>query len=74
MSDYPTAHPVDAEHPPNSISVPFVIAAAVLIGVGLFAMAAFLITFTWLYFLGILPVLAGALLLFDPRSGSDRSG
>jgi uncharacterized membrane protein HdeD (DUF308 family) len=58
----------------NSISVPFVIVAAILAGVGLFLLLTWLITsFDWVYFIGVAPLVAGALMLFDRRAGSDSA-
>jgi len=57
----------------NAISIPFVVLAAFLIGVGIFAMAYYLVSFDWLYFGGIIPSVTGALMLFHPRAGADRA-
>ena len=63
----------NATDAPNSISVPFVILASVLMGVGLMLTFVWLITFNWLLFPGILVVVAGALMILDPRMGSDHA-
>ncbi|MCI4327938.1 MAG: hypothetical protein L3K16_10005 [Thermoplasmata archaeon] len=64
-----------AAHPdrPNTISVPFVVLASVLMGVGLMLTFTWLITFDWDFFPGILVVVAGALMMLDPRMGSDHA-
>ena len=61
------------ESTPNSLSIPFLIAASVLCGVGLFGLAYWLVTFQWVYFLSVIPVIGGALLLFTRGTGSDRA-
>lgn len=58
---------------PNSISIPWVVAAAVLIGIGLFLISVWLLTFDLLFFSGTLVLLVGALMVFDPRMGSDHA-
>lgn len=58
----------------SPISIPFVMLAAVLIGVGILALVYWLVTFEWIYFGGILPSLTGGLMLFHPRAGADRAG
>jgi hypothetical protein len=68
-SEHPTPH-LDA---PNTISVPFVIAAAALIGAGLFAISQFLVTFNYLYFGGVALVFLGAMMMLSPRAGSDHA-
>lgn len=59
--------------PPGSISVLFVALAAILIGSGLLLLFLWLITFAWVWFVGVLPVTVGTLMLFDPRAGADRT-
>ena len=73
MSGYERAPSASHSLGRNSISVPFVIAASVLAGVGLLLVLLWLITFNWLYFPGVALVLAGGLMLFDRRAGSDRA-
>jgi Na+/proline symporter len=57
----------------SAISIPFVVLAALLIGVGILALVYWLVTFDWLYFGGLIPSLTGALMLFHPRAGADRA-
>ncbi|HTT14830.1 MAG TPA: hypothetical protein VMG81_03505 [Thermoplasmata archaeon] len=57
----------------SPISIGWVIGAALLCGLGLFALAYWLITFSWLYFAGVIPVIVGALMLFNPRAGWDHA-
>lgn len=66
----PAPHHIDA---PNTISVPFVIGAAAVVGVGLFALMEFLFTFNPLFLGGVGLVLLGALMMLSPRSGSDHA-
>lgn len=62
-----------ARHPGGPISVPWVILAALLIGIGLFGLA------YMVYYLDVellpasLLVLIGCLMLFSPRAGADRA-
>ena len=58
---------------PNTISVPFVILACVLMGVGLLMTLVWLITFNWLLFPGVGLVVIGALMTLSPRMGSDHA-
>ena len=59
-------------HEKSAISIPFVVLAALLMGFGIFAVTYWLITFNWLAFAGVLPVVVGALMMFDTRAGADR--
>jgi hypothetical protein len=63
------------EGTPNTLSIPWVVLAAVLIGVGLFALFVWVVNFSqWVWFGGIAPVVIGALMLFSKRAGSDQAG
>jgi len=55
------------------ISVPFVILAAVLCGLGILSLSYWLITFTWVLLAGVLPLAVGAYMLFTPRAGWDHA-
>ena len=55
------------------ISIPWVIAASLLMGLGVFSLTIWLVTFDWLFFAGVVPALAGILMVFDRRAGADRS-
>ncbi len=57
----------------NSISVPFVIAAALVSILGLLCLLLWVITFEWILFLGVIPMTIGALMFFHPKMGSDRA-
>jgi hypothetical protein len=75
MAGYPTpstapVHRVDA---PNTLSVPWVIGAALLISIGIFSVIYFLISFQLEFLGGIALVLAGTFMLLDPRAGSDHA-
>lgn len=58
---------------PNSISIPFVIAAALVAALGLFSLLYWVITFQWIFFLGVAPMTLGALMFFHPKMGSNRA-
>ncbi|MCI4323283.1 MAG: hypothetical protein L3K03_04595 [Thermoplasmata archaeon] len=63
------------EEPHNSLSIPVVVGAAVLMGVGLFLVLAWVIDQAhWIFFLGTLVAAVGFLLVFTQLTGSDRSG
>jgi len=57
----------------NSISVPFVILAALVASLGLFCLLYWVITFQWVFFLGVVPMTIGALMFFHPKMGSNRA-
>ncbi len=57
----------------SHVSVPWVVLAAVLCGVGIFLIIYWLIYFVWPAFSGVVFVLAGAFLLFNRRTGLDRA-
>jgi hypothetical protein len=58
---------------PNSISVPYVVLASVVMGLGLMLTFTWLITFDWLYFPGVVVVVVGAVMMLSPRMGSDHA-
>jgi hypothetical protein len=60
-------------HAPNSISLPWVLLASILMGIGVLLIVLWIVTFNFLYFTGVFVVLAGFLMVFDPRMGSDRA-
>jgi hypothetical protein len=72
VSEYP-AGSSNSPSQQSSISVPFVIAAAVLIGVGVFTISYALTVFDGWYLIGIAPLFLGAMLLFNQRTGLDRA-
>ena len=60
--------------PSPSVSLPFLLAAAAIIGVGVMLFTEFMLTFELLYLPSVLLFLVGGLMLFHPLSGPDRSG
>jgi hypothetical protein len=60
-------------HLKSPISVPYLLAAAALIGVGLACASLWIVLFNWLLFLGFAPLALGAFMLFSPRAGADRA-
>jgi len=75
MAGYP-APGVAASHrndAPNTLWVPWVIVAALLISIGIFSVIYFLITFQLEFLGGIALVLGGTFMLLDPRAGSDHA-
>jgi fatty acid desaturase len=73
MSGYPVAEGSHEEERSGHVSVPLVIAAALLCGVGLVGVSFWLVTQNWLYFAGLLPLIGGAYLLFTGVTGPDRA-
>ncbi|MCI4318288.1 MAG: hypothetical protein L3J96_07090 [Thermoplasmata archaeon] len=65
-------HSASSGSAPETVSIPFLLAAALLIGGGLFAIATWFVTGQWIWFVGILPVVLGGFMLFSPRTGPDR--
>jgi predicted cobalt transporter CbtA len=59
----------------NSLSIPWVVAAALLCGIGLFLVLNAVILLagglmSWLWWIGILPAVVGFTMLLNPRAGS----
>ena len=50
-----------------------IVGSAVLVGVGLLGMAYWLITFRWLFFASVVPLVLGAYLLFTRATGVDHA-
>ncbi len=74
VSEYsPDEHPAGGHGERTPISVGTVILSAVLIGLGLFSIIYWLVTFDWLWFAGVFLVVAGGLLFFSRRTGIDHS-
>jgi hypothetical protein len=74
MSDYGDASRAASHgHASSPISVPWVVLAAVLMAIGVFALWYGLTLFDWIFFLGIVPSVVGGLMLFDPRAGANRA-
>lgn len=69
----PVAPPARAGSTPRSLSLPFLLAAAAIIGVGVMVFTEFMLTFDLVYLSSVLLFLLGGLMLFHPLSGPDRS-
>ena len=69
------AHPTSSDHVASegSISIPWTVLASVLVGVGLFGMAYWLLSFSWLLFLSVVPLTVGAVLLFTRATGAEHA-
>ncbi|MCI4346617.1 MAG: hypothetical protein L3K07_07720 [Thermoplasmata archaeon] len=73
MGEYVSVHDLEREEVhAGSISVPYVIAAALMMGAGLFLVAAWVLTFDWVYFSGVALATAGFLMILHPLAGSDH--
>ncbi len=70
MAGYADAAHVAVKSP---VSIPWVVLASALAGLGVFAMVLFLYTFQLIYLGGILPIVTGTLMLFDRRAGADSA-
>jgi hypothetical protein len=62
----------------GSISIPWVILASLVCGVGLWLIAFWLINLTgaasgWIYFLGVPVLIVGAIMFLNPRMGPDHA-
>jgi hypothetical protein len=68
-----TGGPASGGEHASSISIPWVIGAALLCGAGLFVMMFFVLTFQLVYLVGVAPVVGGGLMLFDQRAGADHA-
>jgi hypothetical protein len=73
MSGEGTAHVTPPESPLGARAVVAIVGAAVLAGVGLASLAYWMITGSWLYFAGVVPLALGAVLLFSRLTGPDRA-
>lgn len=60
-------------HSAGSVSIPFTIGAAVLVGLGMTGMAYWLITFHWILLASLIPLIGGGLLLFSRFTGPDHA-
>lgn len=57
----------------GTLPIPFLVLSALLCGVGLLGLAYWLVTFDWLYFASLIPLIFGALMLFTRGTGPDRA-
>jgi len=73
MSEYPSGDRHGRASTTPALSVPYLILSAVLVGVGLSGMAYWLVTFEWLYFASVIPLVLGAYMLFTRGTGPDRA-
>lgn len=70
MAGYASSSHASAKSP---VSIPWVILASLLAGIGIFSMVLWLYTFQWIYFGGILPIITGTLMMFDRRAGANSA-
>jgi membrane-bound ClpP family serine protease len=69
----PAAHGGHGSQAPNSISIPWVLAASLIMGLGVFLISIWIVTFDFLYFVGFFVLVGGFLMTFDQRMGSDHA-
>lgn len=60
-------------HSASHVSIPWVVLAAALAGIGLFLISYWLTYFYWPAFGGVALVIIGAVLLFNRRTGLDHA-
>ena len=73
MSEFSSEGPSVRSSTASELSVPFLVLASVLVGVGLFGMAYWLVTFNWVLFASVVPLAVGAYMLFARGTGPDRA-
>jgi predicted cobalt transporter CbtA len=74
VSEFAKPHSAGAEEQ-NTLSIPWVVAAALLCGIGVFLVTGALIRLAgglddWAWWIGIVPAVAGFFMLMNPRAGS----
>jgi hypothetical protein len=73
MLEYGRPEGTPSENAAGSVSIPYLLLAALLCGVGLFGMAFWLVTQNWLYFASLIPLVLGAVMLFMRGTGPDHA-
>jgi hypothetical protein len=73
MSEYADAAGTKEHHVRSPISIPWVVGAALLSGVGITLLWWWVTTFQWLFFSGVLFVLAGSMMFLNHRAGLDHA-
>ena len=74
MSGHATAGEDAGHHAVSPISVPWVVLASLLCGLGLYlVLGLWLLTFQWIYFTGIIPMIVGGLMFLNERAGLDHA-
>jgi hypothetical protein len=69
-----SARPKTAAHSAGDTqSIPWVVGACVLMGLGLWLISTWLITFNFLFFTGFPVLVVGAFMILDPRMGADHA-
>ncbi|HKV89924.1 MAG TPA: hypothetical protein VJQ43_01870 [Thermoplasmata archaeon] len=58
---------------PNTLSVPWVLLASLLMGAGVLLVSLWIVTFDYVYFAGFAVLVVGFLMVFDRRMGSDHA-
>jgi hypothetical protein len=73
MEEGTTSVATHEDHELGALTVATIVGASVLSGVGIFGMMFWLITFRWLYFLSVVPLVVGCYLLFTRATGADHA-
>ena len=73
MAAHASSAPTHARAPAGALLVLSIVGTAVLCGLGLIGTIYWLITFRWLLFLSLVPLIGGAYLLFTRVTGVDHA-
>ena len=73
MSEFPSGDPHEHRPTSSTLSIPFLVLSAILCGVGIFGLAYWLVTFNWVFFASLIPLVLGAYMLFTRGTGPDRA-
>jgi hypothetical protein len=73
MAEYASSPAGEAHHAVSPISVPWVVLASLVCGVGIFLVWFWLETFNWIFFPGIVAVIVGAMMFMSDRAGLDHA-
>jgi len=73
MGAHALTSPGHARRSPGALLVLTIVGSAILAGAGLLGTFYWLITFRWLYFLSLGPLIVGAYLLFTRATGVDHA-
>ncbi|MGA9840663.1 MAG: hypothetical protein WBF81_02070 [Thermoplasmata archaeon] len=73
MAEYGGAAKGHSAHVKSPISVPWIVVASVLCGVGITLVWWWLETFQWVFFSGVLVTFVGAMMFLNDRAGLDHA-
>jgi hypothetical protein len=73
MAESADAHGASSKSSAGEISIPWVVLASVLGGVGVGLISYWILTQNWLYFSGVVLVIVSCLMFLSPRMGPDHA-